>query len=101
MNRQNDTQVSVPHYDPHLIPAETAARQQREGKDFGHTPMTKLIVTTQPMVTPWTMKGYSITMRSSQRCTSMCLEICASKLHSKQQNAFTSCKSYLKMRKVN
>ncbi|MEO1069049.1 MAG: hypothetical protein AAFW95_07995 [Cyanobacteria bacterium J06638_6] len=24
------------HYDPHLVPAETAARAQREGKMFGH-----------------------------------------------------------------
>ncbi len=38
MNRPNNTQVATSHYDPHLIPAETAARQQREGKRFGHIP---------------------------------------------------------------
>jgi hypothetical protein len=38
MNSPNNTQVAISHYDPHLIPAETAARQQREGKRFGRTP---------------------------------------------------------------
>lgn len=29
---------SAPKYDPHLVPAETAARQEREGDKFMHTP---------------------------------------------------------------
>jgi hypothetical protein len=37
MSNQNDFQEPVPHYDAHLIPAESVARQHREGKDFGHT----------------------------------------------------------------
>jgi hypothetical protein len=37
MNTQNDSQAHIPQYDAHLIPAESAARQHREGKDFGHT----------------------------------------------------------------
>jgi len=37
MSTQNDSQDSVPQYDAHIIPAESAARQHREGKDFGHT----------------------------------------------------------------
>lgn len=28
----------TPKYDPHIIPAETAARQDREGSEFMHTP---------------------------------------------------------------
>jgi hypothetical protein len=31
-------QVSVDNYDPHLIPAETAARKEREGESFKKTP---------------------------------------------------------------
>ncbi|MEO9125771.1 MAG: hypothetical protein ABI262_13970 [Microcoleus sp.] len=38
MNTKNDSQESVPQYDAHITPAESAARQHREGKDFGHTP---------------------------------------------------------------
>ena len=38
MNTKNDSQEHIPQYDAHLIPAESAARQQREGKNFGHTP---------------------------------------------------------------
>ncbi len=38
MNTQNNFQDHVPQYDAHLIPAESAARQQREGHDFGHIP---------------------------------------------------------------
>jgi len=38
MNTQNDSQAHIPQYDAHLIPAESAARQHREGKSFGHTP---------------------------------------------------------------
>jgi hypothetical protein len=38
MNTKNDSQEHVPQYDAHLIPAESAARQHREGQDFGHTP---------------------------------------------------------------
>jgi hypothetical protein len=41
MNTQNDSQEHIPQYDTHLIPAESAARQHREGKDFGHTPHEK------------------------------------------------------------
>ncbi|MBE9242380.1 hypothetical protein [Synechocystis salina] len=37
MNNQSDSQDQIPQYDAHIIPAESAARQHREGKDFGHT----------------------------------------------------------------
>lgn len=37
MSTKHDSQESAPQYDAHLIPAESAARQHREGKDFGHT----------------------------------------------------------------
>jgi hypothetical protein len=37
MSNQNDSQNSIPQYDAHIIPAESVARQHREGKDFGHT----------------------------------------------------------------
>ena len=37
MSTQDDSQDSIPQYDAHIIPAESAARQHREGKDFGHT----------------------------------------------------------------
>ncbi len=37
MNTQNDSQDSIPQYDAHIVPAESAARQRREGQDFGHT----------------------------------------------------------------
>lgn len=37
MSTQNDFQEAIPQYDAHLIPAESAARQHREGKDFRHT----------------------------------------------------------------
>ncbi len=36
MKTQNDANPNIPHYDPHMIPAESAARAAREGKDFGH-----------------------------------------------------------------
>lgn len=36
MGTQNDSQDSIPQYDAHLIPAESVARQHREGKNFGH-----------------------------------------------------------------
>ena len=29
-------ELQVPHYDPHIMPAETVARQRREGAHFGH-----------------------------------------------------------------
>ncbi|TVQ59553.1 MAG: hypothetical protein EA366_04740 [Spirulina sp. DLM2.Bin59] len=32
-----DAKDSISHYDAHIIPAESVARQHREGKDFGHT----------------------------------------------------------------
>lgn len=38
MSNQKDSPESIPQYDAHIIPAESAARQHREGKDFGHTP---------------------------------------------------------------
>ncbi|NMF86379.1 hypothetical protein [Nodosilinea sp. P-1105] len=38
MNTKHDSQKHIPHYDPHLIPAESAARQHREGQNFGHPP---------------------------------------------------------------
>lgn len=31
-------QVSADNYDPHIIPAETAARKEREGEAYKHTP---------------------------------------------------------------
>lgn len=34
-NNQNDTQKTLSHYDAHLIPAETVAREAREGSHFG------------------------------------------------------------------
>ncbi|MFN5513291.1 MAG: hypothetical protein ACK5CA_00680 [Cyanobacteriota bacterium] len=37
MSAQSDSQHSIPQYDAHIIPAESAARQRREGKNFGHT----------------------------------------------------------------
>jgi hypothetical protein len=37
MSTQNDSLDSIPQYDAHIIPAESVARQHREGKDFGHT----------------------------------------------------------------
>ncbi|PAX52962.1 hypothetical protein [Brunnivagina elsteri] len=37
MSTQDDSQDSIPQYDAHIIPAESVARQHREGKDFGHT----------------------------------------------------------------
>ncbi|MBW4465731.1 MAG: hypothetical protein KME07_09875 [Pegethrix bostrychoides GSE-TBD4-15B] len=37
MSTQSDSQDSTPQYDAHIIPAESVARQHREGKDFGHT----------------------------------------------------------------
>ncbi|MDJ0734602.1 MAG: hypothetical protein QNJ47_11145 [Nostocaceae cyanobacterium] len=36
MNTQNDANPTISHYDPHIIPAESAARAAREGEDFGH-----------------------------------------------------------------
>ena len=37
MSNQSDYQNSIPQYDAHIIPAESVARQHREGKNFGHT----------------------------------------------------------------
>lgn len=37
-NKQVDDQTDGPRYDPHIIPAETAARQEREGNAFMTTP---------------------------------------------------------------
>lgn len=36
MATQHDQNSSPSHYDPHIIPAETAARAKREGQAFGH-----------------------------------------------------------------
>lgn len=36
LNNQRD--VSVDTYDDHIVPAETAARKEREGENFKHTP---------------------------------------------------------------
>lgn len=36
MANKMDNQPTPSHYDPHLVPAETAARAEREGKHFGH-----------------------------------------------------------------
>jgi hypothetical protein len=37
MSNQKNSQDSVPQYDAHIAPAESVARQHREGKYFGHT----------------------------------------------------------------
>ncbi len=37
-NKTITGQESAPKYDPHIVPAETAARQEREGSEFMHTP---------------------------------------------------------------
>jgi hypothetical protein len=36
MSYPEDTNLNVPHYDPHLVPAEIAARAAREGEEFLH-----------------------------------------------------------------
>ena len=36
MKAKNDSTPSISHYDPHIIPAETAVREAREGEHFGH-----------------------------------------------------------------
>ncbi len=36
MKAENSPNLNIPHYDPHIIPGETAARAAREGKHFGH-----------------------------------------------------------------
>ncbi|BAU67483.1 hypothetical protein STA3757_49050 (plasmid) [Stanieria sp. NIES-3757] len=36
MKAQSDANPNTPHYDPHIIPAETGAREAREGVNFGH-----------------------------------------------------------------
>ena len=36
MKNQNDANSTISHYDPHIIPAESAARAAREGEHFGH-----------------------------------------------------------------
>jgi hypothetical protein len=36
MKTQSTSNLNIPHYDPHIIPAETAAREAREGKRFGY-----------------------------------------------------------------
>lgn len=41
MTTQNDSQDTIPQYDAHIVPAESVARQHREGKDFGHTSHVK------------------------------------------------------------
>ena len=38
MSTENKSPDSASQYDSHIIPAETVARQQREGEAFGHTP---------------------------------------------------------------
>lgn len=37
-NKQTEEEVKVDGYDRNIIPAETAARIEREGKDYKHTP---------------------------------------------------------------
>ncbi len=37
MSNQKDSKDSISQYDAHIIPAESVARQEREGQDFGHT----------------------------------------------------------------
>lgn len=36
MSNLNPAPLVPSHYDPHIVPAETAARAKREGKTFGH-----------------------------------------------------------------
>ncbi len=36
MKAKSDSNPSIPQYDPHIIPAETVAREAREGDHFGH-----------------------------------------------------------------
>ena len=36
METTSDSTPTIPHYDPHLIPAESVARAAREGEHFGH-----------------------------------------------------------------
>ena len=36
METTSDSTPNISHYDPHLIPAESAARAAREGEHFGH-----------------------------------------------------------------
>ena len=36
METQSDSNTTISHYDPHIIPAESVARAVREGKHFGH-----------------------------------------------------------------
>ena len=36
MKTQSDSNPNIPHYDQHIIPGETVAREAREGKHFGH-----------------------------------------------------------------
>ncbi len=36
MEAHNNSNSSISHYDPHIIPAETVARAAREGEHFGH-----------------------------------------------------------------
>lgn len=36
MATEKTTNPTPSHYDPHIVPAETAARAAREGKNFGH-----------------------------------------------------------------
>lgn len=37
-NKTVTGQQATPQYDPHIIPAETGARRDREGSEFMHTP---------------------------------------------------------------
>ncbi len=37
MSTQNNPEDTISRYDEHIIPAESAARQRREGEHFGHT----------------------------------------------------------------
>jgi hypothetical protein len=36
MTTQKEPHPTISHYDPHIIPAETVAREAREGEHFGH-----------------------------------------------------------------
>lgn len=36
MSHPENTNPRIPQYDPHLVPAETAARAEREGEEFLH-----------------------------------------------------------------
>jgi len=57
MNTQNTNPHTVENetYDAHIVPAETAARQEREGENYKHTPDS-----TEPADSIDTTGGYTV-----------------------------------------